>query len=150
MATVATPNAVSSRDVKARPVRGGAGRTFDTLMWQFMRISGAALIPLALGHLAIMHLMNNVNVMNTCFVAIRWANLTWRIYDAALLGFAMIHGLNGVRYSVDDYIHNPTLNSVLRWAIVVVGLVVFLAGAIALVGGVRMTPLPTSLANCTP
>ncbi len=142
---MATTTITSTR---TRPVRG-VGSTFDTLMWQFMRISGAALIPLALGHLALMHVFNNVHDMNLCFVYFRWGSIVWRIYDAGLLGFALIHGLNGLRYSVDDYIHNPGLNSVLRWAIVVVGVVVFLAGAGALIGGVQLVPIDNmTIQNC--
>jgi succinate dehydrogenase / fumarate reductase, membrane anchor subunit len=139
MATVATPLS----GARVRRVRG-QGRSFVTLMWMFMRISGAALIPLALGHLAIMHLINNVHVMNACFVALRWQFLAWRIYDALLLGFALIHGLNGLRYSVDDYIHNPTWNRILRWAIVIIGADLILAGTIALIGGVNTAALGVS------
>ena len=32
--------------------------------WLFMRISGVVLLFLALGHLAIMHLINNIEVVN--------------------------------------------------------------------------------------
>ena len=136
MTTVATPLA-GARSRRVRP----QGRSFDTWMWMFMRISGAALIPLALGHLAIMHLINNVHIMNACFVALRWDLLAWRIYDALLLGFALIHGLNGLRYSVDDYIHNRTWNRVLRWAIVIVGAALIVVGSVALIGGVNTAGL---------
>jgi succinate dehydrogenase / fumarate reductase membrane anchor subunit len=139
MATIATPlPAARTRRVP------GQGRTFDTLMWMFMRISGAALIPLALGHLAIMHLINNVHIMNACFVALRWQFLAWRVYDACLLGFVLIHGLNGLRYSVDDYVHHPTWNRVLRWTILIVGIALFVAGAISLIGGVNTAALGIS------
>ncbi len=146
--TAATPAATIPGEVRNRRISPGTGRTFDTLMWQFMRISGAALIPLALGHLGIMHLINNVHMQDACFVYVRWSNLLWRVYDAGLLGFALIHGLNGVRYSVDDYIHNPALNNILRGAIVIVGTVIFLAGAIALIGGVRINELQAPLTGC--
>ncbi len=140
MASIST--AGDTRALRERPVHANTN-AWETRMWQFMRISGAALIPLALGHLAIMHLINNVHIMNTCFVALRWAYPAWRIYDAALLGFALVHGLNGVRYSIDDYIHPPALNRALKWALVIVGGLIFIAGTIALIGGVQGNPALT-------
>jgi succinate dehydrogenase / fumarate reductase membrane anchor subunit len=133
-------SSVSVRVPRARPGLD-AGR-LETLWWQFMRISGVALIPLAFGHLGIMHLVNSVADMNLCFVAARWDLLAWRLYDAALLGFAMLHGLNGWRYVLDDYVRNPGANRALKILTVVVGALVFLLGAVALVGGVRLAPLP--------
>ncbi len=137
--------ATTISSTRMRPVRGSS--TFDTLMWQFMRISGAALIPLALGHLAIMHVINNVHIMNACFVYYRWASVAWRVYDAGLLGFAMIHGLNGLRISVDDYVHAPGANTAIKWIIVIGGAALILAGAIALIGGVSAVTVPGE--NCT-
>jgi succinate dehydrogenase / fumarate reductase, membrane anchor subunit len=33
----------------------------------------------------------------------------WRLFNVALVTFAMLHGLNGARYSIEDYIRNPGL-----------------------------------------
>ncbi len=73
--------------------------------WLFMRFSGLALLLLALGHLAIMHLINTVDTIDYNFVAGRYAvGWFWRAYDGLLLLLAMIHGLNGVRILLDDYL----------------------------------------------
>lgn len=109
---------------------------FETMAWQYMRLSGLLLIPLALGHLAIMHIFNSVYDMDLDFVAARWSLLGWRIYDAGLLWFAGIHGMNGLRTVIDDYFHKPGLNRALKIANVVVFSFVFLIGTIALIGGV--------------
>jgi len=77
--------------------------------WLFMRVSGILLLLLALGHLTIMHLIHNVEEIDTAFVANRWANPLWRFYDWLLLTLALIHGLNGVRVMVDDYVRRPAL-----------------------------------------
>jgi succinate dehydrogenase / fumarate reductase membrane anchor subunit len=120
-------------------------KSLETRIWQFMRISGVALIPLAFGHLAIMHVINSVHDMNLCFVAARWDLLAWRIYDAALLGFAMLHGMSGLRTVAEDYVHQPGLQRIIRLAILLAGGAVILMGAIALIGGVRLVDIP---ANC--
>jgi succinate dehydrogenase / fumarate reductase membrane anchor subunit len=110
---------------------------FELYAWLFMRLSGVLLVPLAFGHLAIMHIINNVHDIDLNFVALRWAMLGWRIYDAALLGFAFIHGLNGFRYVVDDYVHNPRWNRAIKWVMIVGGAIVLIIGSAALIGGVR-------------
>ena len=75
--------------------------------WVFMRISGIALLVLALGHLVIMHLVNNVDTIDYNFVAGRYAGWGWRGYDLALVLLAMLHGLNGAKILIDDYVHPP-------------------------------------------
>lgn len=75
--------------------------------WLFMRLSGLALLVLALGHLIIMHLLNNVDHIDYDFVASRYAGWFWRGYDLLMLVLAMFHGLNGVRILIDDYVHPP-------------------------------------------
>jgi succinate dehydrogenase / fumarate reductase membrane anchor subunit len=72
--------------------------------WLFMRISGVVLLFMALGHLTIMHIINNIEVINYAFVAKRFATPFWRTYDLVMLWLAMIHGVNGIRTLVDDYI----------------------------------------------
>ena len=121
------------------------GKSLETRIWQFMRLSGVMLIPLAFGHLAIMHVINSVHDMNLCFVAARWDLLAWRAYDAALLAFAMLHGMSGLRTVVEDYVHQPGLQRIIRIAILVVGGAIILAGAIALIGGVRIGDLPRDI-----
>ena len=68
--------------------------------WIFMRISGLALLFLALGHLLMMHIIHNVASIDFRFVAARYATPFWRTYDLLMLWFAMIHGVNGVRIEV--------------------------------------------------
>ena len=79
---------------------------FELYAWFFMRVSGVLLLVLSLGHLIIMHLINNVEQINYEFVAGRWAGewgMFWRSYDWLMLILALLHGLNGVRVLIDDY-----------------------------------------------
>jgi succinate dehydrogenase membrane anchor subunit len=87
----------------------GAGRPrpqggIDLLAWIFMRVSGVVLLFMVLVHLAIMHIINNIEVINYHFVAERYATPFWRTYDVVMLWLAFIHGLNGVRVMIDDYV----------------------------------------------
>ncbi|HEX5872236.1 MAG TPA: hypothetical protein VFY65_17530, partial [Longimicrobium sp.] len=44
----------------------------------------------------------------------RWNQPLWRLFNAALATFALLHGLNGLRYSIEDYIRNPTARKVVK------------------------------------
>lgn len=76
----------------------------DLYAWLFMRISGVALLGLALAHLAIMHVINNIEVIDYQFVARRYLTPFWRTYDLVMLWLALVHGLNGARTLVEDYV----------------------------------------------
>lgn len=106
-----------------------------TFWWRFMRWSGVLLIPLAFGHLAIVHLINSVAAINYEWVIEqRWSFLGWRIYDAFLLWFAGLHGYRGFTTVVNDYVHNRTWNRVLRVGMVVLMVGILILGSIALIG----------------
>lgn len=87
--------------VKTRPASGG----FELYAWFFMRVSGVLLILLALGHFGYMHLLNGVEKIDYEFVAERYKTPFWRTYDLLLLSLALMHGGNGARTLIDDYIH---------------------------------------------
>lgn len=77
---------------------------FELWSWYYFRVSGVLLLLLAFGHLAIMHLINSVDVINYAFVAERWQTIGWRMYDWLLLALSVTHGQNGLRVIVDDYV----------------------------------------------
>src|SRR5689334_24736925 len=79
--------------------------------WLFMRVSGLALLFLALGHLLIMHIIHNVDHIDFQFVAARYATPFWRTYDLLMLWFAMIHGVNGLRTVMVEDRKSTRLNS---------------------------------------
>ncbi len=72
--------------------------------WYFMRISGLILLFLALFHFFMMHILHDVVATNSTFVAARWQNPLWRLYDWTLLALGLMHGVNGLRFIMDDYI----------------------------------------------
>ena len=77
---------------------------FETFSWLFMRVSGIVLLVMALAHLIIMHYGITVKELSFDVVAARWDGPFWRIYDFILLALALIHGVNGARIVIDDYV----------------------------------------------
>lgn len=102
---------------------------YELWWWYFMRISGLALVFLALGHLFMVHIVHNVEQINYRFVATRWADPTtgvlWRLWDLAMINLAILHGFNGIREILYEYIARPKnriVVSTLIW-IVAAGLI---------------------------
>jgi succinate dehydrogenase / fumarate reductase membrane anchor subunit len=117
---------------------------FETLAWRYTRLSGVLIIPLTFGHLAIVHLINSVAVIDYQWVVeTRWAFLGWRIYDAFFLWFAGLHGYNGLRMVINDYVHQPGLKRALSYGAALVLVALLALGSIALIG----TPVPEALAR---
>jgi succinate dehydrogenase / fumarate reductase, membrane anchor subunit len=97
-----------------------------------MRISGIVLLLLALGHLLIMHIINNVDNIDFQFVANRYATPFWRTYDLLLLWLAMIHGINGVRTVLVDYVSPRGWRLATLASLFLVGFVLLALGSIAI------------------
>jgi succinate dehydrogenase / fumarate reductase membrane anchor subunit len=95
----------------ARPLPEASGR--ERFWWYFMRLSGLALVILALGHMFIMHVLVELTggEINFAFVQSRWGTPFWRIYDLLLLLLAFAHGANGARIVIGDYVANRTARS---------------------------------------
>jgi succinate dehydrogenase / fumarate reductase membrane anchor subunit len=91
---------------------------FELQAWYFMRISGLVLVLLALGHLFITHIQNNVEDVNYFFVANRWADpktgVFWRLWDLTMINLAVLHGFNGLRQVLDEYVTKPGRRVILK------------------------------------
>ncbi|MGH2515609.1 MAG: succinate dehydrogenase, hydrophobic membrane anchor protein [Ktedonobacterales bacterium] len=100
-----TRTQVNDYGATSRPSHGTGWETFS---WWFFRVSGVGLIFLVVIHLIIMHVTNDVSATGYDFVAGRYQNPFWRVYDLLLLTLGLFHGLNGLRIVCDDYIHTRT------------------------------------------
>lgn len=105
-----------STTLARRKVKPASG--YELWAWYFMRISGLVLVFLALGHLFITHIINNVENINYYFVASRWADpstgVMWRLWDLAMVNLAVFHGFNGLRQVIDEYVHRPGIRKLYR------------------------------------
>ena len=105
--------------------------------WAFMRLSGLALVFLALIHFSITHIVNDVVETDYDFVAERWHNPLWRLFDWALLVLALGHGVNGLRWIVDDYVRDPGRRRAVK------GLLYGLTGVLVVVGTLTILAFPS-------
>jgi succinate dehydrogenase / fumarate reductase membrane anchor subunit len=87
---------------------------FELYSWVFMRVSGLLLIFMALYHLVWWNLLVGVEHLSADLVLERWSNPLWRLFNVLLATFAMLHGLNGLRYSIEDYVRNPGARKVVK------------------------------------
>ncbi len=112
----------------ARPKPEASGR--ERFWWYFMRVSGLALVILALGHMFIMHVLVELagGEINFAFVQSRWGTPFWRIYDFALLVLAFLHGANGARIVIGDYVANRTARSLIVGILLAISGIWLLAG----------------------
>ena len=110
--------------------RPGAG--FALWSWFFMRLSGVVMLFLVLFHLLWMHLYIGLENINFNTIVGRWTGPLgpfWRVYDLTLLAFAFTHGMNGVRWVVEDYVHSRGWRLTINSLLALLFIVVFLAGA---------------------
>jgi succinate dehydrogenase / fumarate reductase membrane anchor subunit len=112
--------------------RARSSSNFELYSWLYMRVSGVLIALLVLGHIAIMHVFHHVDDVNYAFAAGRLNNPFWRIYDLTLLGLALLHGLNGVRIVLDDYVHSRGWRVMCKTALALVGVLFMVVGAFVL------------------
>jgi succinate dehydrogenase / fumarate reductase membrane anchor subunit len=95
------------------------------------------MVFLALVHFSITHIVNDVVDTDYDFVAERWHNPAWRLFDWLLLVLALAHGANGLRWIVDDYVRRAGPRKAVK------GLVYGLTAVLMVVGTVTILVFPT-------
>jgi succinate dehydrogenase / fumarate reductase membrane anchor subunit len=135
MAVTAPP---SSPSAQPRALAGTARsrrpkQNFETWSWFFMRVSGLILVFMALAHFAITHIVNDVVDTDAGFVFRRWDNPLWRTFDWVLLALALVHGLNGLRWSIDDYVRSRPARAAVKAVVYTVSGVLFAYGTFTIV-----------------
>ena len=114
------------RGTRERPAGG-----FELWSWLFMRISGILLLFLAVGHVLIMHVLDEgIDRVDFSFVALRWQSPFWRTWDWALLSLGLIHGINGLRVVTQDYVKTPGGRFAVNMVFYSLGFVLFVLGSV--------------------
>jgi len=99
--------------------------------WLFMRVSGVVLLFLAVGHVLIMHVFDEgIDRVDFAFVQMRWQNPLWRSWDWALLSLGLLHGVNGMRVVVQDYVKTPGWRFAANMFFFTLGFLLFVLGSI--------------------
>ena len=116
------------------------GFSFEYLMWIFTRISGLALILLAILGVVGAFIMgartqidlptlmrwtffpnpNHVVNSNIPDVAVGWATAYWQIMEMMIVFFGLTHGLNGLRVVIEDYASASWFKVILRGLLLVI------------------------------
>ena len=109
---MAAPTLAPPRSPRGRVARGG---NFELNSWLFMRGSGLLLLVLVFGHLFVnLMLGEGIHQIDFAFVAGKWANPFWQVWDLAMLWLAMLHGCNGLRTIINDYAAKPNSRFALK------------------------------------
>ena len=123
------PPAKPSGAGRLRPIGG-----FELWTWLFMRISGIVLLFLAVGHVLIMHVLDDgVDRVNFAFIQLRWASPFWKTWDWLMLILALLHGVNGLRVIALDYIRPAGLRLAVNSFFTVVGAALMVLGTVIVV-----------------
>ena len=122
---------------KHRPNAFSAERrpsSFEVWSWFFMRISGVILLFLVLIHLYVMHLIGEgVERVDYEFVSQRWSNVGWKTFDWTMLFLALLHGVNGLRVIIDDYVQRDGLRTGIKATLYTVTGVLLIMGTAVLI-----------------
>ncbi|HEU0014106.1 MAG TPA: hypothetical protein VFQ45_10505 [Longimicrobium sp.] len=108
------------------------GSKFEVRSWVFMRVTGVLLLFMALYHLVWWNLLVGVEHLSAEMVLERWNNPLWRLFNVGLATFALLHGLNGLRYSIEDYVRNPKARRIAKGIAYTVVLLTLAWGVFAL------------------
>ena len=126
-ATIESPNyAYPARS------RGRRGPNLEKAGWVFMRASGVVLVVLIFGHLAynLLWTPGGIHAVDFGFVGGKLADPFWQWWDVLMLWLAILHGSNGMRTIVNDYVHKPMIRSVALWAIGIAAAILIILGTL--------------------
>jgi succinate dehydrogenase / fumarate reductase membrane anchor subunit len=112
-----------------RPARRG---NLEKWGWLYMRVSGVLLVVLIFGHLLVNLVTpeGGVHALDFAFVAGKMANPFWQWWDVLMLWLAFIHGGNGMRVIVNDYVQGRAVRKTLVWVIGIVAALMIVLGTL--------------------
>lgn len=100
--------------------------------WIFMRVSGLVLIFLVLGHIYMTFVQ--VSESDATFDAVvgKLSQPAWKLYDWLLLTLALLHGVNGARYVLEDYVRSRPTKAWIKLAFFTLVAFIFMLGTVGL------------------
>jgi len=103
---------------RSKPQRRARRFNIEKWGWIYMRASGVVLVVLIFGHLFVnLMLGEGIHGVDFAFVAGKYASPFWQVWDVLMLWLALIHGANGMRTIVNDYVTHNGTRRVLVWAL---------------------------------
>ena len=132
MALATRPNPPRDRRSAHTRPRPGSG-SMELWTWFFMRISGIILVVLVLGHFTIVHILGEgVDRVDFAFVSGRWSSPFWQTWDWTMLFLGMLHGANGMKVVIEDYVRRPGPRAALKSALYMVTFILILLGTLVI------------------
>ncbi|HWK21312.1 MAG TPA: succinate dehydrogenase hydrophobic membrane anchor subunit [Microbacteriaceae bacterium] len=134
IATIGSVRVPAPGSKYGRPARGPKrGINLEKWGWIYMRASGVLLAVLIFGHLFVNLVAGEgVKAIDFAFVAGKWADPFWIVWDMLLLWLALIHGANGMRTLVNDYATRPALRRILLGLILLATVALLVLGTLVL------------------
>lgn len=127
MATQTNPSIAAPRS------RASKSGNFELNSWLFMRGSGVLLLILVFGHLFVnLMLGKGIHRIDFAFVAGKWANPFWQVWDLAMLWLAELHGVNGLRTIINDYTTKTSTRFYLKALLALSALIVLVLGTLVI------------------
>jgi len=151
MVTPVTTETVEAPRSAQAALRTSRGPNWEKWGWIYMRVSGVVLVVLIFGHLFVNLVAGEgVNAIDFAFVAGKWADPFYIVWDTLLLWLALIHGSNGMRTLVNDYAYNPTLRKILLGAIAVSTIALLALGTLVIYTFDPCPPVDPSMYDLLP
>ena len=126
MSAIADPRAPYTAPKRRGPNLEKAG-------WLYMRLSGVLLIVLIFGHLFVNLLVGDgIHQVDFAFVAGKLSSPFWQWWDGLMLWLALIHGANGMRTIVNDYVSRRGLATGFKIALLVSAALLILLGTLVI------------------
>lgn len=113
-----------------------AGKTsnWERTGWLFMRGSGVLLVILIFGHLFTNLMVGaGISAIDFAFVGGKLSNPFWQVWDGLMLVLAFIHGANGMRTIINDYIDRPGARQALHIVLGIATVVLIVLGLLVII-----------------
>jgi succinate dehydrogenase / fumarate reductase, membrane anchor subunit len=123
---------MAARPKTLKQARATYNTNRELAWWVFMRISGFLLIFLVFAHIFFNNIQINVATVDYAKVASDLSKAWVKVYESFLLGLAMLHGGNGLRYSIEDYFRSPATRFWLKAVVFTLAAALFVIGVMAL------------------
>lgn len=126
MTTIEAPRSSATRARKK-------GINWEKWGWIYMRASGVLLVVLIFGHLFTnLWLGEGIKAIDFAFVGGKLSDPFWQWWDLLLLWLALIHGANGMRTIVNDYVSRIGVAKSLKGAIFVATALLIVLGTLVI------------------
>ena len=79
------------------------------------------------------HIFTDVTNTTVAYVAKKWSNPFWRVFDWLLLTLGLLHGANGIRYIMDDYIRKASVRALVKALVYLSVVSLFILGTVTIV-----------------